>query len=306
MKRFLLKSLFAFLSLQFLNVGFINAQINHPYIVDGYFLIQEGKITEIPRLVDDSGNHIGSQGYNWSDFNDLFLFNSKPANGIVYSVKNQKLENLGVVKNGKKDGVWVKCLVSGDPEHINSVKEVILYDNGKLVTKSVKQDWQFLNCNCAEMGYFEFNENFQNMASLYDENGHIMDMTYYYELQEQGIDLDFYSNIHSANGSLFSGVRFLNESGSCYVMIETFREGAPNGLSINSGEMGYIHSFGMLSNNKKTVFWIENQYDGTPWKALHYENDIPTGVGYFFNETAIKGRGRYIANGELDCEGDCE
>jgi hypothetical protein len=73
------------------------------------------------------------------------------------------------------------------------------------------------------------------MASLYDENGHIMDMTYYYELQEQGIDLDFYSNIHSANGSLFSGVRFLNESGSCYVMIETFREGAPNGLSINSG-----------------------------------------------------------------------
>jgi hypothetical protein len=160
MKRFLLKSLFAFLSLQFLNVGFINAQINHPYIVDGYFLIQEGKITEIPRLVDDSGNHIGSQGYNWSDFNDSFLFNSKPANGIVYSVKNQKLENLGVVKNGKKDGVWVKCLVSGDPEHINSVKEVILYDNGKLVTKSVKQDWQFLNCNCAEMGYFEFNENF--------------------------------------------------------------------------------------------------------------------------------------------------
>lgn len=306
MKQFLLASIFSFFSIQFLHVGIINAQINHPYSVDGYFLIQEGKITTIPKLIDESGNHIGSQGYNWSSFNGAFLFNSKPANGIVYSVKNQKLENLGVVKNGKKDGVWVKCLVSGDPERLNSVKEVILYNAGRLVTKRVKMDWNFSGCVCSESGFFEFSESFQNMAGLYDENGRKMDMSYYYELQDQGIDLDFFSNIYSANGTLFNGVRYLNESGSCFVLIETFREGAPNGLSINSGEMGYIHSFGILSNNKKTGFWIENQYDGTPWKALHYENDVPTGIGYFFNETTIKGRGRYNDNGELDCEGDCE
>jgi antitoxin component YwqK of YwqJK toxin-antitoxin module len=298
--------LFAFLAIQFLNVGFIQAQINHPFTVDGYFLIQEGKITSIPKLVDEAGNHIGSQGFNWSSFNDAFLFNSKPANGIVYSVKNQKLENLGVVKNGKKDGVWVKCLLSGDPEYLNSVKEVMLYNAGRLVTKRVKNDWEFTGCECAESGFFEFSESVQNMTGLYDENGRKMDMPYYYELHEQGIDLDFWSTIYTANGTLFNGVRYLNESGSCFVLIETFRDGSPNGLKINSVEMGYIHSFGMLSNNKKTGFWVENQYDGTPWKVLHYENDVPTGISYFFNETTIKGRGRYNDNGEMDCEGDCE
>ncbi len=291
----------------FFIVGVFNSQIEHPYLIDGYFLIEEGNnITAIPKLTDASGDNIGALGYNWSKFDGTFYLKNAPANGIVFSVKNQHLEKLGVVSKGKKSGVWVQCAMSGDPEYLNTINEIALYNEGVLVTKSIKTDWdQFEDCDCYETGFFEFSEGLKN-KSLYDHTGHIMNEQYYYELEDKGESLDYYSTIYSKDGKPFSGVRFLNGSGSCYILIESFHNGSPNGLKISLTEMGYVVQFGLLSNNLKTGFWIENQYDGNAWKVLNYEDDMPKGVGYYFDQSGVKGRATYYENGQFDCDGDCE
>lgn len=293
---------------QFFIVSFLNSQMKHPYLIDGYFLIEEGNnITAIPNLRDASGDNVGALGYDWSKFDGTFYLKNTPANGIVFSVKNQHLEKLGVVSQGKKTGVWIQCAVSGDPEYLNSINEVALYKEGSLITKSrkIENSYKFSDCNCSETGFFEFTEGLKN-KSLYDQTGHLMDESYYYELEDKGESLDYYSTIYSKDGKAFNGVRFLNESGSCYVLIESFQNGSPNGLKISLSEMGYVIQFGLLSNNIKTGFWIENQYDGNAWKVLGYQEGMPIGVGYYFNESGVKGRAMYYKDGQFDCEGDCE
>ena len=284
-------------SFVFAGIGLIaEAQNYQPYSKNGYYTLNGSYELSTRAIFDESGRHIGSDNYNWSDFNNIFYSYSSLLNGIVYLVVNKNLATVGQVVNGKMSGLWINLITDINDENFRKIKELSVYENGVL-KKKIYKDFTHNNKECSDVGFFDFGAANQQIGVLYDVNG----MNVGYD------EFDYKSGLYTLAQSAFSGIGYLNDTGICYMLISSFKNGFYNGLFINSNEGGYVSEFGEMNMGNKIGKWLENEYTGQILRYGNYLNNKPTGYMLFFNENIYVGRSEYSINGDLiNCLGTCE
>jgi antitoxin component YwqK of YwqJK toxin-antitoxin module len=277
-------------------IFFSQAQSVHPFDTDGYYALKGSPILQLRSIQDKLGNHIGTGEFEWQNFDEVYYtLSSVLATGIIYSVKNKRLEFIGEVMNGKKHGLWVKCNTDVADEHVNQITELMFFQNGKLIKRKMK-DLNYEDEDCYDQGYFDFNAPKQEMGILSDLNGF------------PSTSEEYFSGgaLFAPNHKPFTGIGYVNESGTCFNLIASFKNGFKNGLTIYSNEGGYIGGFGKMIQDKQTGRWIENQYTGEAASVTEYKNNLLSGQVYFFSEDQLITTKSYLKGELLDCKGSCE
>ena len=272
------------------------AQSYYPYNENGFYTLNGSYEPANRIVVDKSGNHIGSNGFVWSNFNETYYSNSALVTDIVYLVKNNSLAAVGQLVNGKKSGLWVGVITDRNNENFGKIKEISIYDKGVLKKRKLK-DLTYSDESCYDMGFFNLNAASQTAGKLYDING----------VPTTNEEFEYDRGFYTSSRLPFNGIAYLNESGVCYYDISTYKNGFPNGLSINSNEGGYVYSFGEMLANKKVGMWMHNEYTGEAHDYTKFNEDAPIGYSLIFKENQYVGRAEYNSNGELiECIGNCE
>ena len=275
----------------------IFAQSDYPYSDNGFYTLN-GSHEPVKRIVvDKAGIHIGSNNYNWSNFNETYYSDSILLTDIVYLAKNNTLAAVGQVVNGKKSGLWIDCVTNPTSEHFNKISNVYLYKDGVLLKKKEK-DLNYEDKNCYDQGFFNFNALSQSVGLLTDPEG----------IPSTSEEFDWFGKpLYSLDKTIFNGIGYVNESGACYVLLATYKNGYPNGLYINSNEGGYIFGFGEMHSGNKVGMWLENEYTGEAHTYTFYSEGVPSGYSMIFKDNQYVGRAEYDSKGELiECIGNCE
>lgn len=275
----------------------IFAQSYYPYTKNGLYTLNGSYEPTKRAVVDNSGKHIGSDTYNWSNFNGIYYSESTLLTDIVYLVKDNSLASVGQVINGKKSGLWIDCVTNPNSENFNKISYVYLYKDGVLIKKKEK-DLNYEDNNCYEQGFFNFNALSQRVGVLTDPKG----------IPSTSDEFDGYGKpLYSLEKTTFNGIGYVNESGACYVLLASYKNGYPNGLYINSNEGGYVNGFGEMRSGNKAGMWLENEYTGEPHTYTFYAEGAPSGYSMFFKNNQYVGRAKYDSKGELiECIGNCE
>ncbi len=276
--------------------GVLSAQTTNPYAIDGYYMLS-GSI-DLPNrsMQDKNEQQIGKLDYDWNNFDYTFYFNAIPYSGIIYKVEKQRLAAVGEVFNGKKNGLWIDCIIDQGNEHVNQISNVFEFKDGVLIKKKEK-DLNYEDDNCYNSGFFNFSAPNQNIGTLTDPNG----------ILSTSEEYDGYGKpMYTLNKKIFSGIGYVNESGACYVLMANYKNGFPHGLMINSNEGGYVYGFGLMNAGNRTGRWIENEYTGEPKKILDYINNQASGSALFFQEGKMTGVGTYNNGNLIGCKGNCE
>ena len=271
---------------------FNSSDLVHPYKNDGYYTLEGSHETIKRRISDKFGNHIGVLNYNWGNFDESFYFEGSLFSGILYVVNNKRLAEIGQIKNGKKSGLWVKCISDLNSENLGLITEVSKFENGALIKRKVK-DFSRNDESCSNTGYFDFEANNPKL-SLTDING----------LHPWSEDFNEEKGLYTSKRKPFSGIGYINESGACMTAIFNFENGHQKGFYILSGEEGYISSFG--ETGKTTGRIIENHYTGEIFKIENYTNNQSKKFSLFFNDEKYVGNANYENYQLINCKGTCE
>jgi hypothetical protein len=271
---------------------FTSSDLVHPYKNDGYYTLEGNYETNKRRISDKLGKHIGVSNYNWENFDESFYFEGSLFSGIIYVVNNKRLAEIGQIKNGKKSGLWVKCITDMNSENIGLIKEVSKFENGVLIKRKVKN----LSGNdesCSNNGIFDFDE-INPKISLTDIKG----------FHPWSDDFNEENGLYTLKHQPFSGIGYINESGACMTAIFNYENGHQKGFYILSNEDGYVSSFG--EKGKTTGRKIENHYTGDIFKIENYTNNESKSFSLFFYEEKYVGNAIYENYQLINCKGTCE
>lgn len=271
---------------------FTSSDLVHPFKNDGYYALDGSHETSKRRISDKFGNHVGVSNYNWENFDDSYYFEESLFSGVIYVVFNKRLAEVGQIKNGKKTGLWVKCISELNSEYLGLISEVSHFENGVLVKRRVK-DFSGSDESCSNTGIFDFDE-INPKISLTDING----------VHPWSDDFNEEKGLYTLKHKPFSGLGYINESGACMTAIFNYENGHEKGFYVLSNEGGYVSSFG--EKGKTTGRIIENHYTGEIFKIENYTNNQSKSFSLFFNEEKYVGNANYENYQLINCKGACE